>query len=251
MSGTGAIAYTGPSWGGISTNNLASTLGVVLESTADVLVPNSLLAEPEAPNEIPVGYLAGAGNLRSDLNWRTGLSGENQRRVRKIHQDRDSEWSGKVSADGYSRLTFSVTKGTTSGTLTLSGAQTQTEALVVETNGQVNLTGTWMGPVTVYGTLGGTGTVSGNLTLSDGATLKVDDLSDTLSVNNLTVGKTVSVYLPATAAAGDTFLSTSTMPDISGTKFNVYVDGNLDKSLYVIATPNGLKIKRGVMFLFH
>ena len=41
------------------------------------------------------------------------------------------------------------------------------------------------------------------------------------------------------------------MPNVSDAKFNVYVDGNLDKSLYVIATPNGLKIKRGVMFLFH
>ena len=260
VSGTGAIKYTGASWGGISTNGLAGTLGVVLENTAGVIIPNSLLAEPVAPNEIPVGHLAGTGNLRSDLNWRQGLSVENQCRVLKIHQDRDNEWSGIVSNDGYERLTFSVTRGTSSsGTLTLSGTQTQTESLVVESDGKVNLAGTWVGPVAAHGTLGGTGAVTGDLTLAAGATLKVSDVADPLSVSgNLSATGAIAIELPAGALAGGscTLLSLEGTADLSGATFTATVGGeSVDLSRHEVKLVNGqlvlqpVSVKRGTGLL--
>ena len=248
VSGTGAIKYTGSSWGGISTNHLASTIGVVLENTAGVIVPNALTPTPNAENVITNGYLSGSGGLRCDYNWNG--SGDNKYRTLRVQQDRNSTWSG-THIDEQNRLTLSVAPGaSTTGTLTLSGTQTQSAALVVETNASVCITGTWKGTVTVYGTLSGTNTITGAVTLSDGATLKVDDTSHRLSATSLTASGTVSVVLPAGTGTG-TFITTSAMPNVSGAKFNVYVGGNLDKSLYVIATSDGLVVKRGVMFLFH
>jgi hypothetical protein len=198
------------------------------------------------PNtELTIGSLAGNGRMRSD--W-----GNGDRNLR-ICQSKDTTYSGLFDS-GIDRIgTVYVDSGDTAGTLTLSRTQTASNDLVIESGAKVNLTGTWVGAVTVAGTLGGTGTVSGDLTLSDRATLKVNDRSNTLSVNNLTVSGTVSVYLPATAVPGDTFLSTSAMPAFSNAAFNIYVGETLDASLRVIATPNGLKIvpKKGVKFFFH
>ena len=170
VSGTGAIRYSGSSWGGISTNNLASgTIGVVLSNTAGVIVPNALTPTPAKSNIIPVGYLSGEGGLRCDYNWNG--SGANKYRTLQVHQDRDSTWSGTHN-DTQNRLTLSVAPGaSTAGTLTLSGKQTQRAALTVEAGARVSLTGTWKGPVTVAGEMAGGGVVDGDLTLMDGAVL--------------------------------------------------------------------------------
>ena len=84
----------------------------------------------------------------------------------------------------------------TAGTLTLSGAQTASNGLIVETGASVNLTGTWVGATTVAGTFGGTGTLTGDLTFSDGATFKVFATDD----NGLAVSGTVTCPEEGTVA---------------------------------------------------
>ena len=239
ITGTGTLRYEGSGYRTISRSNFPTSMTV-----ENNLADNGLIHR--VPNtELTIGSLAGNGRMRSD--W-----GNGDRNLR-ICQSKDTTYSGLFDS-GIDRIgTVYVDSGDTAGTLTLSRTQTASNDLVIESGAKVNLTGTWVGAVTVAGTLGGTGTVSGDLTLSDRATLKVNDRSNTLSVNNLTVSGTVSVYLPATAVPGDTFLSTSAMPAFCNEAFNIYVGETLDASLRVIATPNGLKIvpKKGAKFFFH
>ena len=194
-----------------------------------------------------IGSLAGSGYIRSDWN-----SGD---RNLRILQAKNTTYSGVFDATIDRIGTVTVAPGVSSaGTLTLSGTQTASNDLVIESGAKVNLSGTWVGPVTVAGTFGGTGTVTGDLTLSDGAVLKVDNTSDTLAVNNLTASGTVNIDLPAGAAAGARFITTSAMPTLNTSTFNIYVDGTLDASLRVIATANGLEIApkvKGAKFFFH
>ena len=236
ITGTGTLKYEGTGWRALSTNNFPTAMTLANEQAGDILLSRTLT--------YTIGSLSGTKNIQG--NYGSGA------RYLRVLQSKDTEWSGKVIADDGDRFKgLTVAPGASAaGTLTLSGTQVKSQTLTVESGAKVNLTGTWIGNTTVAGTFGGTGTLTGDLTLSNGATLKVDNTSDTLQVNNLTVSGTVSVELPAGTASG-TLITTTAMPDVSGAKFNVYVDGNLDKSLCVIVTPNGLKIKRGVMFLFH
>ena len=119
-----------------------------------------------------IGSLKGSQEFRAD--WGSGSAA----RTLEILQAKDTEWSGVLWTDGETRLgTLRVEPGAGSvvGTLTLSGTQTQSAALVV--NGSVNLTGTWVGATTVAGTFGGTGTVSGAVTFANGSTFKVFEAS--------------------------------------------------------------------------
>ena len=240
ITGTGSLKYEGMGWRALSSANFPTNMTLMNEQAGDLLLSRALT--------YTIGSFAGSKNLQGNYG-----SGD---RYLRVLQTKDTEWSGKIKEDGYSRFKgLTVAPGeSTAGTLTLSGTQTQSATLTVESGAMVNLTGTWVGPVTVAGTFGGTGTVSGGLTLSDGAVIKVDDRTDTVSVNNLTVNGTVSVYLPASAVAGDTFLSTSAMPTFSNAAFKIYVGETLDASLRVIATSNGLKIApkvKGAKFFFH
>ena len=111
----------------------------------------------------------------------------------------------------------------------------------------MNLTGTWVGATTVAGTLGGTGEVTGNLTLSDGATIKVDDKDDLLTVSgNFTTaaGTTVKIDLPAEMRKGMKFIDvTGTIAIDPGTKFEVYVGGELKRYLSAKALKDGSGVK--------
>ena len=252
VSGTGTLLLTpssSSSWIGLPTNNLSTALGVEI-TQGSLVVPPDAANTSHATNVFEIGSLSGSGTIQGNYGDYYAY------RKLRIIQSTNTVWSGTVNADGYNRLyEFAVAPGTSAGTLTISGNNSNKDTvLTVESGAKVDLTGTWKGTVTVAGTLGVTGTVSGDLTLSDGATLKVNDRSNTLSVNNLTVSGTVSVYLPATAVAGDTFLSTSAMPTFSNAAFNIYVGETLDESLRVIATSNGLKIApkaKGAKFFFH
>ncbi len=252
VSGTGTLLLTpssSSSWIGLPTNNLSTALGVEI-SQGSLVVPPDAANTSHATNVFEIGSLSGSGTIQGNYGDYYAY------RKLRIIQSTNTVWSGTVNADSYNRLyEFAVAPGASAGTLTISGNNSNKDTiLTVESGAKVDLTGTWKGTVTVAGTLGVTGTVSGDLTLSDGATLKVNDRSNTLSVNNLTVSGTVSVYLPATAAAGDTFLSTSAMPTFSDAAFNIYVGETLDASLRVIATSNGLKIApkaKGAKFFFH
>ena len=111
--------------------------------------------------------------------------------------------------------------------------QTASNALVVESGAAVNLTGTWVGATTVAGTFGGTGTLTGDLALSDGAILTVDNLSDLLEVTgNITASGTVTIRLPAGTSLGYgvEIASVGGNVSLSGAMFNVCVGDKLSKA---------------------
>ena len=122
----------------------------------------------------------------------------------------------------------------------MTATQTATSTLTV--NGSVNLTGTWVGATTVAGTFGGTGTLTGDLTLTDGATIKVSDLSDPLEVSGaLTASSgTIAVDLPAGASGSSVKFLNADGTITTGATFVVTVGGA--KSPYrVIRATGGLK----------
>lgn len=167
IAGTGTLKlYSASKWRMLSRNNFPIT--VTLENE---LSDGLLLAEVRtyaSGNLYEIGNLAGTKKIRSDYN-----SGDRDFRV---NQFRDTEWSG-VFGDGDRIGTMYVRGGASgTGTLTLSGVQTHENSLNVEATGSVNLTGTWKGATTVSGTFGGSGRLTGALTLSSGSTFKPDGI---------------------------------------------------------------------------
>ena len=160
----------------------------------------------------------------------------------RVVQSQDTEWGGIVVSDGEDRFKgLTVAPGATAGTLTLSGNQVKAQTLTVEADAKVNLTGTWVGATTVAGTFGGMGTLTGNLTLTDGATIKVNDISDPLEVSgSLTATGAITIELPEGVERGKV-IATGSKPDITGATFTVKV-GGVEKKLKVTATDIGLKV---------
>ena len=115
-----------------------------------------------------IGSLAGSGKIRCD--W--GGNKNTADRTLKILQAKDTEYSGVFHSDDRISSVTVAPGELTAGTLTLSGNQTATNDLIVAAGASVNLTGKWNGPVTVSGAFGGSGTLAGNLTFSEGAVLK-------------------------------------------------------------------------------
>ena len=153
-----------------------------------------------------IGSLSGSGSMRSDMS--------NGNRDLRILQAKDTTYSGVFHATD--RIgTVTVAPGTsTAGTLTLSGEQTVSNDLAIETGAKVNLTGTWKGATTVAGTFGGTGTLTGNLTFSDGATFKAAATALTVSGTvALPAGEGESLTIDATGLDVDeaTILSSSSI----------------------------------------
>lgn len=183
------------------------------------------LSAPSANYTHTIGSLSGSKRIFTDFNLVNG------NRNLRILQAKDTTYSGVFDGgrDGDLIGTVFVSPGvSSSGTLTLSGVQTQSNDLVVETNATVNLTGTWVGPVNVDGTISGTGTVDGNLTLNDGATLKVDDLSGALAVSGaFTATGAISIELPEGALSSSRrkcmLLSSTGSVDLSGATFTLTV----------------------------
>ena len=82
---------------------------------------------------------------------------------------------------------------------------------------------------------------TGNLTLTDGATIKVNDISDPLAVSgSLTATGAITIELPEGVNKG-MLIETGSKPDISGATFTVKVGGKV-KNLKVTATADGLKV---------
>lgn len=196
ISGTdGSLKYEGTGWRALSTNNFPTAVTLVNEQAGDILLSRALT--------YTVGSLAGSKNFQG--NYGSG------NRYLNVIQSKDTEWSGKVVNDGSSRFAGLKLDASSTGTLTLSGTASQNVALEVN-GGAVNLTGTWVGATTVAGTFGGTGTLTGDLTFSDGATLKLfssdaDGLTVTGTVTCPTEGK-VTVMIPSTFE-GDAVLMTA------------------------------------------
>ena len=169
ITGTGTLRYEDSTgWRTLSRVNFPTNM--VCENNLSV----GLILQASGQTHT-IGSLAGNGRMRSD--W--GGSDNVGDRDLRILQARDTEFSGLfddgTSSSSWDRLRdVIVAPGASSaGTLTFSGAQTATNGLVVESGASVNLTGTWVGATTVSGTFGGTGTLTGDLTFSEGSTLKV------------------------------------------------------------------------------
>ena len=176
IQGTGTLKFDGTNYRTISTNNFPTAM--IVENNLN----NGLIHR--IPNlEVTIGSLSGSGQMRSD--W--GGSGSTGDRDLRILQAKDTTYSGLFASSNDRIDKVYVAPGaSTAGTLTLSGTQTASNGLIVETGASVNLTGTWIGATTVAGTIGGTGTLTGNLTFSDGATLKAN-------ASALTVSGTVTI----------------------------------------------------------
>ncbi len=240
IQGTGTLKYGGSGWRALSTNDFPTTMTLLNEQSGNILLSRS--------TTYTVGSLAGSCNFEGNYG-----SGD---RYLRVLQARDTEWSGKIKDDndswGHRFKGLKVAPGaTSSGTLTLSGTQTYSCTLTVETNASVNLVGTWVGPVDAAGSLGGTGTVSGNVSFSDGATLDVGDVANTLDVaGDLVATGTISVRLPAgtSSSEGITLISATGAIDVSGAKFRVYI-GDVPCGLRVRLVEGGLRASAPAMAL--
>jgi len=175
ITGTGTLRYADVSgkWRALSKVNFPTNM--ICENNLSA----GLILTTQGDNII--GSLAGSGQMRSD--W--GGSGNTGDRDLLILQARDTTYSGLfASSNDRVRDVYVKPGAATAGTLTLSGAQTASNDLAIESGAKVNLTGTWVGATTVAGTFGGTGTLTGDLTFRDGATFKAFGIdSDGLAVS--------------------------------------------------------------------
>ena len=224
ITGTGALKYEGTGWRALSATDFPTNMVLINEQAGDLLLSRA--------QTYTIGSLAGSKNIQGNYG-----SGD---RYLRVLQAKDTEWSGLINPDGYSRFKgLIVAPGvSTNGTLTLSGTQTQSAALTVESGAKVNLTGTWVGATTVNGTISGTGTVSGALTLANGSTLAANT-SDPLKVSSLTTTGTVTISL-ADSDFGKDFIRYTGTIDTTGTTFAFTVNGAPTR-LTVIKTDGGLK----------
>ena len=227
ITGTGKLRYEGTGEYRVLSNiNFPTNMITEIELAGD---RGGLgLWAPSANYTHTIGSLSGSMRIRTDVPTNRV---DNGTRNLRILQAKDTTYSGVFDGNRKTdRLgTVFVAPGvSSSGTLTLAGVQTHTNDLVVEANAMVNLTGTWVGPVNVYGTISGTGTVDGNLTLNDGATLKVDDLSGALAVSGaFTATGAISIELPEGALSSSRrkcmLLSSTGSVDLSGATFTLTV----------------------------
>lgn len=162
IQGTGTLKYEGTNYRTISTNNFPTALVVENNLSAGLIHRNN-------GQTVSIGSLSGSGQMRSDWNG-SGSTGD---RDLRILQAKDTTYSGLFASTNDRIDEVYVAPGaSTAGTLTLSGVQTASNGLVVESGASVNLTGTWVGATTVSGTIGGTGTLTGDLTFNAGSTFK-------------------------------------------------------------------------------
>ena len=258
VSGTGTILLspsTSSSWIGLPTNNLSTALGVEI-AQGSLVVPPDPGNTANATNVFEIGSLSGSGTIQGNYGDYYAY------RKLRIVQSTNTVWSGTVNADGYNRLyAFAVAPGATSaGTLTISGNNVNKDTVLeVESGAAVELTGTWKGPVTVNGSLSGTGAITGDLTLAAGATLTVSDAADALSVSgSLTATGAIALALPAGALDGGTctILSSVGAADLSGATFAATVGGaSVDMGRHEVKVVNGqlvlrlIPVKRGTGLL--
>ena len=232
IKGTGTLRYEGTGYRTISRSNFPTTMTV-----ENNLSNNGLIHR--VPNaELSIGSLAGNGRMRSDWGGSESIGDRDLR----ILQSKDTTYDGLFDAVLDRINNVIVTSGASStGTLTITGMQTANNNLVIESGAKVNLTGTWVGATTVAGTFGGTGTLTGDLTLTDGATIKVEDASDPLAVSgSLTATGAITIELPE-GAGKCMVITTGSRPNISGATFTTKI-GGVEKKLKVTATANGLKV---------
>ena len=168
ITGTGTLKFSSSAgWRAFpktDANMPATTLTIQTE------LADSLVLPTKNDGETIIGNLAGSKNIRSDWSD-NGANG----RILTVTQSKDTEWQGKFVSNRTTQFNVVAPATGTPGTLTLSGTQTLADVgtpIPLNVSGSVNLTGTWVGDVTVAGTFGGTGTLTGNLTFNAGSTFK-------------------------------------------------------------------------------
>ena len=184
IKGTGSLKYEGSGWRALSTNNFPTAVTLVNEQAGDILLSRALT--------YTIGSLAGSKNFQG--NYGSGS------RYLNIIQSKDTEWSGNVITDSSSRLAGFTIDAASTGTLTYSGTGALAVPLTIN-GGAVNITGTWKGNTTVAGTIGGTGTITGALNFSAGATFKAyaTDDADGLVATSVTYPEEGTVTVDASA----------------------------------------------------
>ena len=239
ITGTGTLRYADASgkWRTLSKVNFPTNM--ICENNLSA----GLILTTQGDNII--GSLAGSGQMRSD--W--GGSGNTGDRDLRILQAKDTIYSGVFSSSNDRVRDVYVAPGTsTAGTLTLSGTQTASNGLTVESGAAVNLTGTWVGATTVAGTIGGTGTLTGNLTFSAGSTFKAfaadeNGLSVSGSITYPASGTvTVDVSALVAPAAKVVLLTAASESDIDLSKFAL-ADGTNRK--YKLAKEGATLVLKG------
>ena len=167
IQGTGTIRYEGSGSRTLTTINFPT--GLICENN---LSAGLILTSAGGT----IGSLAGTGVIRPDAGCANcGL---------RIVQSKDTTYSGLFDSGADNIGIVTVAPGASaSGTLTLSGVETTSTALEVESGAKVNITGTWVGAATVAGTISGTGRIDGDLIFSAGSTLlKASAASEGLTV---------------------------------------------------------------------
>jgi len=146
--GTGRLIFTDAksSWIAAPSLVFADTLSV--ETTSDVVLTQQI----SPSNPFGVRNLSGDGSFRSDWG-----NGSNLRPVRTV-QTQVSAFKGTFSAIDKGRdskliVSSDAPMPTTQKALILSGSNTATHTLDIETNGCVILTGSWKGTINVSGLL--------------------------------------------------------------------------------------------------
>ena len=191
ITGTGTLRYADVSgkWRALSTVNFPTNM--ICENN----LSSGLICTSYGGTDT-IGSLSGSGQIRSD--WSNG------NRDLRILQAKDTTYSGLFASSNDRIANVIVASGeSTGGILTLSGKQTASNALTVESGAGVNITGTWVGNATVSGAFGGSGTLTGALTFNEGASLKAYDGNDTgIAVSG-------SITFPAN---GKVVIDTSSLP---------------------------------------
>ena len=215
VTGTGTIKYSSTAgWRAFPDQDAkmpASTVGIQVELADSLIISKS-------NGETVIGSLSGLKNIRSDFN-NNGANG----RILTVTQSKDTEWQGKFVSNRITQFNVVAPATGTPGTLTLAG--TQTVNIPAQIDGSVNLTGTWVGATTVAGTIGGTGTLTDNLTFNAGSTFKAfasdeNGLSVSGSITYPASGTvTVDVSALGTPAAKVVLLTATSESDIDLSKF--------------------------------
>lgn len=174
---TGDVLVSGGELNLMNGSALADTVLVTVNASARLRVFNTET----------IGNIAGAGNIQ--LGAGTGAT------LLTVGDGSDRTHSGVISQNaGIGSLTKQGT-----GTLTLSGANTYTGATTVNA-GLLNINGSSVSAVTVNtgGTLGGTGSIRGDVTIA-GGTLAPGLSPGTMTVGSLTLNSGVNNFELATA----------------------------------------------------
>lgn len=222
VKGTGTIKYSGTGFCLISTNNFPTAMTFEAANGNGTVVPYVGAV---------VGSLSGSGNLRSD--WENS----SQRNL-AILQATNTTWAGVFNnADRIDTVT--VLPGVdSSGTLTLAGTQTQENKLTVATNASVNITGKWVGAVSVSGTIAGTGTIDGALVVSDGATIKVNGAEPLKVTGNVTLSGNIAIVV-----ADDVGVSQLTILRVTGDGATL----NLSEASFTVRNESGKAVRARIV----